>query len=76
MYPIVVASAWSIFSHGEKPHKTITTLAAIGLVLCIYKYALEMGVRSGGESLVCIGSAADCTTAKPLYGGFISLALL
>lgn len=76
MYPIVIASGWSLISTNEKPYRTIFSLALIGFLLCVYKYGLEMNIRSSGESFVCTGSASDCGVANPLYFGFISLALL
>lgn len=76
MYPIVIASGWSLMSTQEKPYRTIWTLAVIWLWLCLYKYGLEMNIRSSGESFVCLGSASDCGVANPLYFWFVSLALL
>ena len=76
MYPLWIASAFALLHAEEKPYRTMMTLACIGLWLCIYKYALEMGWWSDWPNFICNGSQAECDVANPLYMWYISLASL
>lgn len=76
-YPIVFISLIGILRKDPNVSYSIMTLSIVTLLFCVYKYLLEMKVVSmSGDPFLCTTSEADCSEAKPLYLGFISLALL
>lgn len=76
-YPLVVISlVWIIRKHPHVVH-SIFRLSLICFGFCVYKYGLEMHWRvNGGNPFLCVTWSVDCAEAKPLYFGFITLALM
>ncbi|MFA7284806.1 MAG: hypothetical protein WC004_03205 [Candidatus Absconditabacterales bacterium] len=76
-YPAVLVSAVGIVRKDVGSIYSLIRLAILSLLFCAYKYALEMGLLlNTGDSFLCTNSSVDCADAKPIYFGFITLALM
>ena len=76
-YPTVFISAVGLYTEDKNVAKSNSILAFIAILFCVYKYGLEMGMRTGGNnSFICVTGATDCSEAKPLYWGFLSLSAM
>lgn len=76
-YPAVLISAIGLIRKDAGSIYSLIWLAVLSLLFCAYKYALEMWLLfNGGDSFLCTNSSVDCAEAKPIYFGFITLALM
>lgn len=77
MYPIPLITLIGLIRKDPNVKYYIIWLSFIGLLLCMYKYWLEMRrLPEWSGSVICSTSGVDCAVAKPNYFGFISMAFL
>ncbi len=77
MYPLPFITLIWLFFADYKVKYYIMTLSLIALVICWYKYGLELWrIPTSWDAFICVTSAADCAEAKPNYFWWVSMALL
>ena len=75
MYPLVILFAVAIVRHDKNITYYALPLSAIGAVIALYQYLLQMTPLGLSKSLVC-SAFVSCSQIDKIYFGFITIPFL